>query len=382
MVASLMPLVLAFSLQEPSLPKPLGPYATLPRAAPMRLGRVEVWRIKRVAAPRVESRSMNGYTIRVAGKPVAIRPNPSMERVRYHEVGRDGSVLIHRWSYGISSFFEDSILYRGVDVTVSEGIVSHYRDRLDYAGATSEPGAGIGGPQTAPEAFVVEGGRKRALGPGSIRHWGGDGTFVIETPIDSGDRPSGVEMTEGAATRILRGRDEWRVRDYGFAGRTKDGTVVLVSGLTSDMAESGNVLLGKKDVARRRVLLWRDGRWVGHYQAPEGWRVAGLAPSGWVLMRRSGENPKEPDFKEMKREQAAAMLQRMMRSQEDAMVSEERDWRCGVFQAGALIPVSFPRPKGTEGLLWRETPYAYGPRGFRFSAFWGDDERCFRVAPR
>ena len=364
------------------VPKPLAPYAALPPAVPMRVGRAEAWRIERVALPRAAARPIKGYTIRVAGRTVAIRPTARMERVGGHEIGRDGSVLVHRWSYGINSFYEDSILYRGQDVTVPEGTVSQYRDRANYAGAFHDSGVGISGPMVAPKAFVVEKGRRRALGPGAVRHWGADGTLVIEVPIDAGDRPSGVEMTEGAATRILRGRDEWRVRDYGFAGQAKDGTVVLVSGLTSDMAESGNVLLGKKGVARTRVLLWRDGRWVGHYQAPEGWRAAGLAPSGWLLMRRSGEAPKEPDLKDVKRGQAAAMLQSMMKSQEDATVSEERDWRCGVFRAGALVPVSFPRPKETENLLWRETPYAYGPQGFRFSAFWGEDERTFRVAPR
>ena len=363
----------------------LGPRAALPGLTKTVVVAKESWRIERVSPPlpKGETNEKGELSVRIAGRRVVLRPNDGYEHVDGYERGRDGSLLIHRGHREINWSSQDSILYRGRETVVPHGLVSIYRDRKDYAGSIVRETSGIGMPESAPDTFVVEDGAVRWFGPGSVRDWSPDGALVLEVPVNGQGQPSGTEFTVGSATRILAGGREWVVDDYGFAGRMKDGRLVFVSGATSSSVGNGFISLSKNELARDRVLVWKAGRFTSHTLLPPGWHVAGVSPDGWLLTRYTAPSTVEdspPDTSDP--EHAMAEMDRRQEEESDRMTDTERDWTAGVLRDGALVPIDFPRPKGTEGLLWRGGGTAYGPEAFRFSAFYGDDERHFRVSRR
>ena len=368
----------------PPVPGPLGPPSALPPVTIARLALTERWRIERVPAPR---RERGGVKVRslavvVGGRRVVLGPREGFDYVDGVERGRDGSLLVHRADFRKGrAEWRDSVWYRGRETTVWGAQV--YRDRNDYAtyfvreempwlGDTPAP------PLTPPEATGVRDGKPVALGWGWPKAWTPEGALVLQVPVDAAGQPSGFEFTEDKVTRIVSGAREWRVRGYRYLGRMDDGTIGLVSSRPyiyfSEWADG---------TLRDRVLLWRGGRFVAHVELPARWRVEGLSPAGWILARRSPPSkplPPIPFVEGRKAEDIVRDLERDANSDDDPETRAERDWTAGVLKDGVLTPVTFPKPKGAERLLWQDGATEYGRRAFRFMAFWGDDERTFRVS--
>ena len=374
--------MLAPFLQLPPPPGPLGAPTPLPSPVPARVAKAETWRIQPVATPRQPAYDPEKTVAVVAGKRIVLRTSDAWNRIEGVQTGRDGSVLVHRASINDPRWaYQDFIWYEGKETAIDGA--DFYLDRHNYAGSQVRDTNAMGMPESAPEAHVVRNGRSTPLGWGSIRAWTPDGTFVLEVPVGEEGQPTGTEFTTGAVTRIVSNGKEWRVRDYGYLGREKDGTIVLASGATSSSVGGGFVSLSKRAVSSDRILFWRGGRFVAHVALPDRWRIAGLAPDGRVLVRRAPvfKEPPLPNMQGMTSKETFAVLDQIQKAEADADTRAERDWTAGFLKGGMLTPVVFGRPKGTERLLWRGGATAFGPRAFRFVAFWGDDERTFRVSP-
>ena len=374
--------MLAPFIQLPLPPGPLGAPTPLPPAAAARLAKAERWRIQPVATPRQPAYDPKEEVVVVAGKRIVLRTSDAWNRIEGVQTGRDGSILVHRASINDPRWtYQDFVWYEGKETPIDGA--DFYLDRRNYAGSHVRETNAMGMPESAPEAHVVRNGRISPLGWGSIRAWTPDGTFVLEVPVGQEGQPTGTEFTTGAVTRIVSGGKEWRVPDYGYLGRAKDGTIVLASGATSSSVGGGFVSLSKRAVSNDRVLFWRGGRFVAHVALPDRWRIAGLAPDGRVLVRRAPAHKETPfpDLQGMTSQEAFATIQRIQKEEADADTRAERDWTAGFLKGGTLTPIAFGRPKGTARLLWRGGATAYDSRAFRFTAFWGDDARTFRISP-
>ncbi|MGV3614864.1 MAG: hypothetical protein ACO1SV_05975 [Fimbriimonas sp.] len=359
----------------------MGQVVRLPAPAILSVGASERWSIRPVREARKEREvdHRSPHRVKLAGKTVTISPNPNWAIIDGIEKGSDNSLLIHRASREIRWESQDSIWYRGRE-TVVPGHVSHYRDRMNYAGSIIRESNAMGMPESAPEGLVVENGRRRELGFGGIRDWRGT-TFVLSVPVDGKGNPSGTEFTEGVVTRIVEGPKATIYPGFVFLGREADGTIVLTTG--SAGRQEGFVPMNQGPPPKPAVLRVRGGKVLSYWEMPPGWRVTGLAKSGWILLRQAPvEKPLEmSEIKPgMKMDEVSKQMDALMKSQTEALTREERDWTAGILYRGAITPLRFDRPPKTNHLLWRDGYERLGVDAFRLTAFYGGDQRTFRVA--
>lgn len=72
----------------------------------------------------------------------------------------------------------------------------------------------------------------------------------------------------------------------------------------------------------------------------------------------------------------------MSAADDHSIETEERNWNAATFRNGVLTPIRFAKPKNATELLWRGGATETGPKAFRFTAFWGDDQRYYRAAKK
>lgn len=357
--------MLATLLWTAGMGQGLGEVPRLPAPAPMRMAPAERWAIQSVPIPSVTRvDTQKPRKVQANGRTVTISPNGEFEHIDGIKRGSDGSLLIHRGHRAINWSSQDSIWFKGKEAPVPHGYVSFYRDRLNYAGYRIRDLAPNGMPMSPPEAYVVEKGKRRSLGFGYLSHWGKDGTFVLAAPVDGQGVPANPQDNEATVLRVIFNGRASAFPGYEFVGVDESGTVAMASGA--------------------RIVRARAGKVVGFYELPDRWRVSGLSPKGWLLLRRlpaekvapMPELPKSPE--EMK--EWSAKMSAWEKADENSLTATERDWTAAVAMDGALAPLEFSRPAKTSHLLWRSSRDTLGADAFRFLPFGGNDERAFRLS--
>lgn len=343
----------------------LGPPAPTPPVVQARIGPAERWTIQTLPRPVSDANDTHRpITFQVRGQRVVFRPIQGYEHLYGVQRGTDDSFLVTRGTTGTSYWgTKQEIWLDGKSLPMPYGGASVYRDRRNYAGIHSIAfGAqNLGGGSNDPIfSYVLRDGKVQELGPGGVEHWGKDDVFVLSVNIDQARRPAGDEFKTSRATRIVQNGREWTLFEYDFLGRMNDGTLAFVSPQNRGIHDYGLSLEPPRP--QTRVLLWRGGAFVSHVALPERWRVEKLSPEGWILVRQAP--PSGPNFGE------------------DPLIREERTWKAARLRGEELIPIEFPRPKGSERLLWREGPYQIGANSFRFHAFWDKVDRWYRLTRR
>lgn len=288
---------------------------------------------------------------KVDGKRVELRPNEEYDFLELQGRGRDGSLLIYRWS-AVSLFHphQTSVWYQGQETPLEHGGVTHYRDRRNYAGFF-QPTADEWGPSEGPpQSFVVEDGQYRPLGDGSMVEWGIDGLFVLEVPLDKDGDPTPFGEGRRSATRLVWPQGDQTIRGYRFFGRERDGTVVLTSYQFDDTDIDADIDEPKSTVVTpSRLLRWRNGHVLGHWELPVGWTITNFAPDGWILLRHAGGLD---------------------------------GWRAGILRNGILTPVDVSKPKGMRLVDWKDGAYMCERDEFRFSVTYREKEHTFSAKRR
>lgn len=332
----------------------LGEEARLPSSRNVTFGPAEAWVI---SPAKLRGEPVHDPTrphkIKVDGKTITISPTaayPSLEEVRR---GADGSLLIRRASRQAAWSSQDSIWFAGKETAISNLSVDLYFDRRNYAGSIVREGV-------APEAVVIEGGRRRTLGPGEVLYWLTGGPWVVGVPIDATGRAASTEETVSVATRIVDEKRSVVFSGFHFLGRIGSGSFVLAK--------------------PRYVVMYSPGRAMEHWRLPEGWRAEGVSPSGWILLRRGKELEPMPEIprEDGEMEDWSKRMAEWQRNSERAITARELDWTVALLRAGKVSPVQFTRPPKTDHLLWRDRPEWEG-NSFRINAFWGKDRRAFQV---
>ena len=344
----------------------------IPRAIPAKVIGAETWRIEQVANDVEVDRARPRNTVKVGGCELVFAPNESFPNVDGLRVGSDGSVLVSRSSTETVWNFQDSIWFNGVETPLECGTVAFYRDRNNYSGQYLVPTAGLSA--TPPRAFVMAHGKNRDRVDGTVRYWGQDGLLVVEVPVTAQLKPSGVEFTEGVLTRLIQGEASWAFSGLAFSGRQKNGVVVLVAGGGKAQDPNGYAYMGKSEPTERSVLLWKSGRVLDRIALPKGWDLVRCSAEGWALLRKV--KPLQDPFEGAEKMTHEQLMALMMKEVDTG----EQDWTMGVLKGDIFAPVVFPRPKGTENLLWRSSNEELGLRSFRFSVFLGDEYRTYRLS--
>jgi hypothetical protein len=255
---------------------------------------------------------------------------------------------------------------------IEGAMVTVFRDDNNYAGSVIKELGPREMPMSAPEAFVVANGVLDQLGYGEVKYWSPDGNFVLEVPVDGSSKPSGYEFTTDRITRVVSHNAEWRVKNYTFLGASRLGIVYLGS-VRSFVAKNEAELYSSIPDATS-LLRCLEG-FIGHWSLPEGWAGVAVAPSGWVLARRvSARILTEADITGKTPDQL--FKERSMQSQDDLL------WQFAWFNDGALTPIEFERPKGTESYRWTGDVRFTADEAFEFTAIDQMDVRAFRLSRR
>lgn len=375
------PCTLLFAGFFQGTPVKAGPLANIVRELPpltrVETIRRETWKLERLPY-KLPDKDYTELAVQVDGRTVKLGPTADYEYLSLEGKGSDGSLLVYRWSQGEMAYSSVStIWYRGKETTVSHGGVTFYRDRLNYAGSYVSDYDPMGPRLVSPESYIFENGKVRQLGWGAMRHWGPDGLGVLEVPVNAEGVPSGQEETSEQVTRIVGPGVDTAVCGYRFVGRAKDGSVYLSTGVTGD----GLVYQQPRETPRR-LLRWRAGRFTDHWELPVGWKVEGMAPDGWVLLRPMVQAPPAPPYDPVGKK-AEDVFRHAIADEMDEYDSDllsERNWDAGIFRNGVLTVVRLPKPKGTEKMLWRGEASVYGLEAFRFHTFYGNDDRLYRAS--
>lgn len=343
----------------------LGQVPKLPVPISLRIEASERWVIQSVpVSPRPNIETTKPRKVRIGGRTVTISPTAEFEHVEEIRKGQDGSLLIDRAHRGMNWSSGASIWFEGKETPVRHGDVEVYSDRLNYAGSIVRDRAPNGMPLSCPEGYVVEKGRWRSLGFGTVNFWGSYGTFVLTVPVDAQGKAAGTDTAETEWVRVIEQGRATVFPGFRFVARQSDGATVLAT-------EGG-------------VLRFRDGKVLDYYRLPERWRIVGVSPRGWILLRRGPKRRGAPmpnlptDPKQM--EAWSKSMSAWTEADSTTRMEAGRDWTAGVMVNGTLIPLQFVRPKAAEELHWDEEQTLVGNDTFRFEASLGNDFRAYRVA--
>lgn len=302
----------------------------LPPAEPVTIAAPERWTVQEVSRPKSAKQpdSTKPITLKIKGRKVTIGLK-GFQAV-FVTPSPDGSILVQRINYDLLGSVSYAIWYEGRETQIGVG-PSVYRDRLNYGGNYFKEGTASVIPDVMAYSVVVNNGKRKELGPGFLQYWGPGDTFVIENYLDKQGQPIAQQFEEGYGTAILSPFGQMDFNNYAFLSAQSDGAITLYS-------------------ERKRVLRWKEGKVIGHWEMPPGWIAIGAAPGGWILARKG------------------------------QILEDEVVWEMGIIRGNKLHPIQFPRPKNSRTLLWRGGREEYGDQAFRMHAFYGNTDRWYRFA--
>jgi len=211
------------------------------------------------------------------------------DHVSVKGVGRDGTVALYRWYYGLYTTFQETIWRKGKETPVTAfghaAQLSDYRDARNYAGSfyedESQNSSAMMPPSEESVAFVVESGRIRIVGRGRVAAWNPGGAVATRLRVDDDGKPAGSDIRSEEHVRVFeKGRtyDLGRVR---VLGRRADGAFVLIDTVPPSAESVVPDPLG--------LYLWRQGRLEPWVRLPKGWEAIAFEPQGTVLLRKEGQ---------------------------------------------------------------------------------------------
>jgi hypothetical protein len=335
----------------------------IPTAVPVGLASPVEYAIREVPAPKgnVTRHEDGSLTLRIGSRAVRLRGNAEYPQVSGAVVGRDGSILIHRYAPGESWAAADAILKGGRETAPVVG-VAFYWDAANYVGSYVPDVGPLGMSYSASRTIAAVAGRRVDLGWGSpVKAWSPTEVLASVT-VDVKDQPSGYDQTDASFLRLFRGGRTYEIGRFEFVGALPDRTLVL--------RRTGE------------IATWRDGRFLSVRRLPAQWEAAWVNGRGDVLCRKWPPLPKI-DFEQMAKEKRSPDdIVKAMNQVQRVAGDAERVWDMGLLRGATLTPISFERPKGSERLFWRDSQALADDGRFRFSAFFGPEEHFYEIRPK
>ena len=201
-------------------------------------------------------------------------PIPGFDKVEVVGIGRDGTVLLHRSYYGIYPVDRESIFHDGVEVQLlayrRPVFVSEYRDARNYAGSYYDPGdePGATPPRTEPHAFVLEKGKTRAVGRGTVVAWSSGGAAATKVEVNERGEPAAWEDEKTTHIRIFEKDRHYDLGPLRFIGRSEKGAFVFAGQDSPDL------------------YRWRSGRLTAWARLPKGWEPMTTDGHSGLLARK------------------------------------------------------------------------------------------------
>lgn len=200
----------------------------------------------------------------------------------------------------------------------------------------------LGWATTPPILELKKDGKLQKLGWGyHIKCWWPT-EVLAEVMIDDANKPTDFESSTGKFLRFYDHGVPSEIGEFNFLDAMPDHTLVL----------------NENSV----IYRWKYGKFLSAVKLPDKWEP--------VLMNRKGD---------------LLVRHRCVGSTRDGRQSDEVTWEMGILRGADLYPMSYKRPKGSEGLLWRQWDHVDrfdGADGYFFCAFWGKDMRYYKITPK
>jgi len=194
---------------------------------------------------------------------------------------------------------------------------------------------------TPPILEIMKDGKVQKIGWGyHIKCWWPT-EVLAEVLVDDANKPTDFETSTGRFLRFYDHGVPAEIGEYKYFDAMPDRTLVLVHGTT--------------------IYRWKSGHFLSAVRMPEKWEP--------VLMNRKGD---------------LLVRHRVVGLMRDGGHSDEVSWEMAILRGSNLYPLSYERPKGTAGLLWRkweDVDRFDEADGYLFCAFWGDDMRYYKLTP-
>lgn len=338
----------------------------------VKLGKEVEWGIRPIEPPRALDFS-RALLVSQQGKSFRIRPDRKWPGVDRIVQGGDGSLMVRQRNTEIVWSTECRIFWRGAD-EATPGVISHYRDRVNYIVSTTETAPG-GVPLDAPQSFLVKNGDWTKLGHGSAVAWESNGLIALESPYDSSFSPSGQETAIGSMTILLGMETPFSIPGFDYLCQMQDGSALL-SRCGGVIRESNGYLYPESSFPDKvEILQVRRGREVKRWLLPAGWKVVGASPSGWLFARFMPRTPIDQRAASQGSDQWAANPERLA----DSSAEDEALWKMWIIYDGLLSPIRTKKPPKTKGMLWRGTRVERD--AVSIHVFLGSRDLFFRLSP-
>ena len=214
----------------------------------------------------------------IGGRKVAFQPNAGYASVFRHQIGRDGSVVLSRSSDGNYITHRWSIWKAGqerpVEVLHQAAAIDQYLDARNFAGSFygDENDTGSATPPADESwAYVVQDGRARIVGRGTVAAWSPGGLIATTVQVDADGKPAGYELAVGEHAWVIDGTRTYDIGHARYVGRLLDGALVF-----SDDGKSAG------------LHIWRNGRLAPWASLPPGWTAVATDRQDRVLAQVEG----------------------------------------------------------------------------------------------
>ncbi len=326
---TMLAVLLAQALVAPRAPRP-----TAAKLAPP-----IVYRIHQIPAPvenKFQDPKSGDLVFRIGGQLLHVHPPQELGRVEESSLaGKDGSVRVDYWvavdpgAYSGQKIITDhprrNLLAKAFDPT------GPYRDAKNYVRSYYKDTNAMQMPMAPATVVQAINGKERELGIGvDLKTWWPN-RVLVAIAVDDHENPTGYEFTDHEFLRLYDKGRPIEIGPYHFLGMVDYKTIAVTSAST--------------------VYLWRETGFVSARSVPPGYRFVAVNSYGDVLVRYL------PD------------------------AEREEVWKMALLHTNTLTPLTFRRPTNSKGLLWRETQSFGANRRIHFSAFYGDVEKYYELAP-